>query len=269
MSPTDANTSKRGRRKHPNVCPRRIVKDAAVAILFVASLGCLSSAGSQTIQPVDRVVAVINDDVIVETELQTQMRQVESQLRQSGRPAPPPGVLQQQVLERLVLERLQLQVAERLGIRVDDEDLNRAVANIAERNNLSIEEFSEILARDGYPFAAFRENIRNEMLISRVRQRQIASRIQVRDRETEIPIGIAEVNGTYSDHGYSLVSIGAWNSSVRNRLRGRRIRIDALFLQQFQPGERKGRWRKLVRYFPTLRGGCIGRRHVPVSRKHF
>jgi peptidyl-prolyl cis-trans isomerase SurA len=164
---------------------RPSLRAALVAIVLISSLLASTIVTAQTVQAVDRVVAVINDDVIVETELQAQLRLVESQLRQSGRPAPPPGVLQQQVLERLVLERLQLQVAERLGLQVNDEDLNRAVANIAQRNNLSLEEFSKILARDGFAFGAFRENIRKEMLISRVRQRQIASRVQVRDREID------------------------------------------------------------------------------------
>jgi len=89
------------------------------------------------------------------------------------------------VLERLIIERLELQAASRSGIRIEDESLNRAIERIAARNELTLREFRDVLERDGYDFAQFRERIRNEMLISRLRRDQVESRIRVSDRDID------------------------------------------------------------------------------------
>jgi peptidyl-prolyl cis-trans isomerase SurA len=134
---------------------------------------------------IDRIVAVVNDDVIVHSELQTRMRMVVEQLESSGVPAPSRDVLEKQVLEQLILDRLQMQMAASTGIRIDDETLNRQIADIARQNKLSLREFRDILERDGYNFAAFREEIRNELIKSRVQQRQVQDRVQITDRDID------------------------------------------------------------------------------------
>lgn len=141
------------------------------------------AAAAQTVDEIDRVVAIVNEDVIVMTELDARIRIIVDQLRQSGTRAPPLHVLQRQVLERLILDRLQLQVADRTGIRIDENMLNRAVSEIARKNGLGLREFRQILERDGYDFASFREDIRNEIRISEVRQRQVSNRVKVSQRE--------------------------------------------------------------------------------------
>ena len=98
---------------------------------------------------------------------------------------PPEHVLSQQVLERLIIENIQLQIGDRSGIRITDEELNQAVATIAQRNNLTLEQFSQALQRDGLSLDDAREQVRREMIISRVRQRRVAERIQVTDQEVE------------------------------------------------------------------------------------
>ncbi len=163
------------------------------------SAGPLPAAVAQTAPPVielDRIVAVVNDDVIVESELQARMRLVKDQLRQSGTALPPEDVLNKQVLERLVLERLQIQIAERAGMRVDEETLNKAVEQVAKQNNFDVPQFKEILERDGFDFARFREDIRNEILISRLQQRQVQNRITVTDRDIDNYISTVEKQGT-------------------------------------------------------------------------
>lgn len=142
-------------------------------------------AGAQSVIELDRIVAVVNDDVIVESELASRARTIKAQLRQAGTPLPPEEVLEQQVLERLVLERLQIQIAEANGIRVEDETLNQAVQAVARQNNLTLAEFRDILERDGFDFAKFREDMRNEILIARVQQRQVEHRISVTDRDID------------------------------------------------------------------------------------
>ena len=152
------------------------------------SLGISIDARSQTapeIVEIDRIIAVVNNDVIVQSEMLTRMRVVIEQLENSGVPAPPRDVLEKQVLEQLILDRLQMQIAASTGIRVDDEALNRQIADIARQNNLTLREFRDILQRDGFVFAAFREEIRRELVKSRVQQRQVQDRVQVTDRDID------------------------------------------------------------------------------------
>ena len=133
----------------------------------------------------DRIIAVVNDDVIMSSELAEKVRTVKEQLREQGTTLPPTSVLQKQVLDRLILNKLQIQMAEKTGIRVDDETLNRTISNIAAENKVSLSKFREILERDGYNYEKFREDIRNEILISRLRQRQVDNRVSVTEREIE------------------------------------------------------------------------------------
>lgn len=163
---------------------------ALSVLLLVGGLSLTGSAGAQQsdapeIIEIDRIVAVVNDDVIVESEMRRRMQAVIAQLQKSGVPAPPRDVLEKQVLEQLILDRLQMQMAESTGIRIDDETLNRQIADIARQNKLSLREFRDILARDGYDFAAFREEIRGELIKARVQQRQVQDRVQVTERDID------------------------------------------------------------------------------------
>ena len=135
--------------------------------------------------PVDRIVAVVEEDVVLKSELDTRIRTVTNQLIEQGTPLPPETVLEKQVLDRLVLTKLQIQMAENTGIRVDDETLNRTISSIAAENELTLDQFREILEADGYRYENFREDIRNEILLSRLRQRQVDNRVYVSEREID------------------------------------------------------------------------------------
>ena len=149
--------------------------------IFVGLFCFLQS--SQAAVELDRIIAVINDDVIMKSELDEKVRTVNNQLKEQGTTPPPSSILQKQVLDRLILTKLQIQMAENTGIRVDDESLNRTISNIAAENKLSLAEFREILESDGYHYEKFREDIRHEILTSRLRQRQVDNRITVTERE--------------------------------------------------------------------------------------
>jgi peptidyl-prolyl cis-trans isomerase SurA len=168
---------------------------ALIAGLSLASPASTQSQAVPEIVEIDRIVAVVNDDVIVYSEMQARLRTVVEQLGKAGVPAPPKDVLEKQVLEQLILDRLQLQIGSATGIRVDDEALNRQIADIARQNNLSLREFRDILARDGYNFAAFREEIRSELIKSRVQQRQVQDRVQVTDRDIDNYLATREKQG--------------------------------------------------------------------------
>ena len=146
--------------------------------------------------PLDRIVAVVNDDVVLESELQDAVRTARNQIQQNGGEPPPRQALERQVLERLVVTKLQLQVAEDNGIRVDDEALNQAINNIANKNNLSLSEFRRILENDGYNYETFRQKIRHEMIIARLRQRQVENRISVTGVEIDNYLANQEIQGS-------------------------------------------------------------------------
>ncbi|WP_263144399.1 peptidylprolyl isomerase [Pseudomonas alcaligenes] len=143
-------------------------------------LGTLAHA---EVRPLDRVVAIVDNDVIMRSQLDQRLHEVEQTIAKRGAAAPPEHVLSQQVLERLITENLQLQIGERSGIRIGDEELNQAVQTIAQRNGMSLEQFRAALGQDGLSFDDAREQVRREMVISRVRQRRVAERIQVSEQE--------------------------------------------------------------------------------------
>lgn len=134
-------------------------------------------------QELDSIVAIVNGDVIMRTELEDRVRTIRGQLREQGTEMPPTAVLERQVLDRLILVKLQVQMADETGIRVDDESLNRTISNIAAENKVNLEQFRVILEEDGYNYEKFREEIRNEILISRLRQRQVDNRVTVTEHE--------------------------------------------------------------------------------------
>jgi len=136
-------------------------------------------------QALEKIVAVVNDDVITRTELDARLHAVKDQLKNQPSPLPPDAVLEEQVLDRMILASLQLQLADHNGIRVDDDTLNRTIEHIAEDNKLSLGEFRAALEKEGYDFATFREDIRREIIISRVQQRQVSDRIMVTEQEID------------------------------------------------------------------------------------
>ncbi|OLU12891.1 peptidylprolyl isomerase SurA [Pseudomonas sp. PA1(2017)] len=145
----------------------------------------LGTAAHADVQPLNRVVAIVDNDVIMQTQLDARVREVQQTIAKRGSEVPPANVLTQQVLDRLILENIQLQMGERSGIRISDEELNQAMATIAQRNGMTIEQFRDALAKDGLSFNDARDQVSREMIISRVRQRRVAERIQVTEQEVK------------------------------------------------------------------------------------
>ena len=150
-------------------------------------LGALlaSSIVHAEVVPLDRVVAIVDNDVVMQSQLDQRLREVRATIQKRGAPLPPEHVLTQQVLERLIIENIQLQIGDRSGVRITDEELNQAMGTIAQRNNMSLDQFRAALAHDGLSYDEAREQVRREMIISRVRQRRVAERIQVSEQEVQ------------------------------------------------------------------------------------
>ena len=135
---------------------------------------------------IDSVVAVVNDDVITRQELNERLRVVIGQLQKQGTPLPAPDVLERQILERMITDMLQAQFAKETGIRVDDAQLDLAITRIAQQNGFpSLAEFRARLEADGVDFKKFREEIRSEIISTRLREREVESKLVISDTEVD------------------------------------------------------------------------------------
>ena len=156
-----------------------------IAMASLCLLSISSAVVNARVVPLDRIVAVIDNDVVMKSELDSRIESVHRQLADRNIALPPASVLKTQVLEQLILENIQLQMGERGGIRIDDWALTDAIERIAENNRMTVDEFRKSLEADGLSFAEAREEIRRELVINRVRQRQVAQRIQVSEQEID------------------------------------------------------------------------------------
>jgi peptidyl-prolyl cis-trans isomerase SurA len=176
-----------------------------LALLSAASMGFAQTAPGRIVT-LDRIVAIVNDEVITQRELDEQKRAIVTQLKRQNTPLPPTDVLDKQVLERFINERAQLQFAKENGIRVDDLTVDKAIARIAEENKLSLTDFRKTLEKDGVPYAKFREEIRNEIVINRVREREVDSRILITEAEIDNYLATVQTQGGREDE-YRLAHI--------------------------------------------------------------
>lgn len=165
----------------------RVLLTAALVLLAAAS------AYAQRVALVDRIAAVVNREVVTYSELRERRESTERQLRRQGTPLPEASLLERQLLERLILEKVQLQMAQENGIRIDEVQLDRAIERVAQTNNLSLPDFRRALERDGVNFERFREEVRSEIMLTRLREREVDDRIEVND--TEIDLYLEENKG--------------------------------------------------------------------------
>lgn len=154
-----------------------------VACLLLAAAALTAAARDAVL--VDRIVALVGKDVITLTELAERTAQAERELVRRRIAAPDPAVLERQVLERMVLDKAQLQRAAESGLRVDELELDRAVQRVAQNNNMTLAELRRTLERDGVPFEGFRNDLRQQILLTRLREREVDDRVQVSELEID------------------------------------------------------------------------------------
>jgi len=173
----------------------------AGVLLLLAAAGVRAQAPEQpdsNIKPhyaLNRIVAIVNDDVIVSSELEDAIVDVVKQLQEKGTTVPARPVLVKQVLERLVVDALQLQIARNNGISIDDSMLNSEVLALAKENGVTLTEFREVLERDGYSYMKFREDLRRQLLIQQVRRQMVSSRIKVNEQEVDNLLATMKASG--------------------------------------------------------------------------
>jgi peptidyl-prolyl cis-trans isomerase SurA len=133
----------------------------------------------------DRIVAIVEEDVILESELQAESTAIIQRMMANKAQMPPENILRKQILEKLIMDKLQRQLAEKAGISISEEQLNSSASDIAQRNNMSLEQFRSELEKQGMTYKSFLDNMRDEIAINQLRGREIGGRIKVTDQEVE------------------------------------------------------------------------------------
>jgi peptidyl-prolyl cis-trans isomerase SurA len=209
--------------------PLSIWAAAAVAVCAAATL---SGAHAQAVIELNRIVAVVNDDVITSVDLGRETQMALDTLRRQGTPLPQQDVLERQLLERLITKRVLLQQARNTGLRVPDAELDQAIERIAQQNKLSAEGLRQAVAQTGVSFDRFREDVRSEMLISRLREREVEARVMVTDAEIQTFLRSQEGRGQQADE-YSLahILVSVPEQATPEELKLRRARAESALAQ--------------------------------------
>ena len=183
------------------------------AALLLASFGTAHAQSkdlSSTGVLLDRVAAVVNDGIVLRSDVEQQLQTISERLQQQGQQLPPRNVLRQQVLERLVLQELQMQRAERLGIKVTDEQINQALADVAQRNKMKFSDLPAALESQGVNYRDYRDEVRREMTMQMLRQRDVLARVYISPREVEQCVAKQKASPNASNEynlGHILVAI--------------------------------------------------------------
>ena len=166
---------------------RTFIKYLIQPLLLAGALTvvCQPNVQAEEVVKLDRIVAIVDQTVVTEQELESRIATVTAQLKKQGTELPPENVLRKQILERLITDTLQIQYAAQTGLKVDDNQLDKTIERIAEQNQMTLTEFSEALAKDGVSMRKFRSDIRNEITIARLREREVDGRVNVTESEID------------------------------------------------------------------------------------
>ncbi|WP_456269791.1 peptidylprolyl isomerase [Kushneria sp. AK178] len=170
---------------------------AALGLALSLSVSPLAVAA---VQPLDRVVAVVNDEAIMSGDLDQRVAQVRQQMQSRDIGMPDQDELREQVLSRMITEQIELQMAERANLSVSDSDLNQAMRGVAQRNNMTLEQFADRVEQEGMSYGQVREQVRRELLITQVQQRSVAGQINISDREVDQYLKQAGSNANVQYH---------------------------------------------------------------------
>lgn len=235
-----------------------------ILFLGLAALVCLApnfaqaQAKPRPIVTADRIVAVVNEEVITRNELNERVERAASQLARSGTPPPSRGDLERQLLDRMVSDRVMLQLARDYGIRVDDMELDRAVERIAQDNQMIVAQLRMALQKDGVPFEKFRRDIRNEITMARLREREVNDRIIVTESEVEAMLSTSGETAANDEYNLSHILVRVPDNATPDQVKSRQARAEQA-LAQLKGGTD---FRQIAASFSdapdALQGGVLG-----------
>jgi len=209
------------------------MKQAKIQILAAVMLLPFFAFAQTEGEPIDSIVALVEEDVILQSELDQAIDAIGQQVRARGESLPPRNVMEEQVLERLIMQRLQVQRAEQTGIRASDADVDNALNRVAQQNNLSLQQLRRALEQDGLDFEEFRREIRNEILTSRLQQRVVSSMDPI--SETEIDILLASEQFSSQEYLLSQLVISVPDSAGPDEVRQAQSRVEEVY-QRLEDG---------------------------------
>ena len=214
-----------------------LVRGIATASLAVLALSAAPYVAAQKPAPgrivlLDRIITIVNDEVITRRDLDGEVKAVLTKLRQQGTPSPPVEVLEKQVLERLIYTRVQLQYAKETGLRIDDPMLDATIGRIADSNKITVATLRETLDRDGINFAAFREDIREQITLARLREREVDNKISITDGEIDRLVStLQSQDGKSEEFDVAHILIRVPEQASPEQLQERRARAEQALAQ--------------------------------------
>ena len=217
------------------------------------------AASAQKVLLVDRIVAVVNKDVITATELDDAVASAERQLKRQGTRLPDRAQLERQMLERMIIDKAQLQLARDTGLRVDEGQLDRAVQRVAQSNNMSLTEFRGALERDGVPYNAWREDLREQMLLNRLREREVDDKIQVSDSEVDLFLSDLKTRpDNRVEYNVSHILVRVPEQATPDRIEAARVRAQKAQMEARMGGDFAALAASYSDAPDALQGGALG-----------
>ncbi|MBX9962960.1 MAG: peptidylprolyl isomerase [Burkholderiales bacterium] len=174
----------------------------------------------------DRVLAIVNNEVISKIELDEQVKLATRQLIRQGTPLPQQALLEKQLLERMVTSRVLQQVGRETGVRIEDAQLERAIARLAQDNKMSVEAFRNNMVEDGVDYVKFREEVRNEIVVTRLREREVDSKIVVSDAEIDTYLRTQQASGRNDEYNLLHILFTVPEAASPDQIQARRARAD-------------------------------------------
>ena len=236
----------------------------ALCLLLTAVFTLPASAAPAEPVEADRIVAVIGDEVITSYDLRARLDEAVKQLKKQGTPLPPADVLERQLLERMIIDRIQLQFARETGLKVDDAQLDQAIGRIAAGNRMTLQQFRLALEKDGVNYARFREEIRDELLTVRLREREVDSKLVISDGEVDLYLANQASAGGGEEVQLAHILLRAPESASPEQLQKLRLRGEQA-LKRAKAGENFAQLTASFSDAPdALQGGNLGWR--PLER---
>jgi peptidyl-prolyl cis-trans isomerase SurA len=236
------------------------------SLMLSTALAAAPDAPEGRVSLIDRVVAVVNNEVITRVELDRESTNAAAQLRRQGTPLPERDILERQLLERLITKTILLQYARQTGLRVPDPDLERALERIASENKITPASLREAVEGSGQSFERFREDVRGEMLISRLREREVDSKVTVSESEIQnfLRAQVAQEDSTVDEYNLSHILVSVAEQATPAEVKARRERAEEA-LSQLKAGTDFGQVAASFSDAPdALQGGALGWR--PAAR---
>lgn len=202
-----------------------------LALLAVLLLSLPTQAAA-----LNRIVAVVNDGVVLQSQLDRRTDQIRQQLREQDTRLPPLDVLRKQVLERLILEEIQMQLAESMSIRVEDELVNANLRQMAEANDMDLTRFRAVLEAEGYSFSEFRDEVRRQLIMARLHAQQVENRVQVSEQEIENLLTSLEHGADNREYLLSHILVALPEAASPQQIQEAQARTEAI-LERLRAGE--------------------------------